>query len=142
GSAAVILGGFLADPAAAAAAARPAADVALLNFDLRFEYLQSSFYSEADRLGTIKRMTHEQRVWAETLGAHERAHVRILRDTLGSAAAKKPFFDFHGVTERPAAFIKTAVAMEDLTVALLSGQTPRLRERRVVAALFSLLTVE
>ena len=61
---------------------------------------------------------------------------------LGSKAKKKPFFDFHGVTENPSAFLKTAVAMEDLTVALLSGQAPRLRNPSLVSAVFSLLTVE
>ena len=136
---AVLLGAFAAP---ASAAHRPAIDTALLDFDLRFEYLQASFYSEADRLGTIDKMTREQRTWAETLGAHERAHVRILQQAIGHNIPKKPFYDFRGITERPAAFIKTAVAMEDLTVALLSGQAPQLKERRLAAALFSLLTVE
>jgi hypothetical protein len=141
GSAALL--GALAAPARAAnAAGRPAIDTAILDFDLRFEYLQSSFYDEAERLGTIRRMTPEQRTWAETLGAHERAHVRILQDAIGHDIPKKAFYDFHGITERPDAFIKTAVAMEDLTVALLSGQGPQIKERGLVAALFSLLTVE
>jgi rubrerythrin len=136
---AVLLGALAAPPKADA---RAASDIALLNFDLRFEYLQATFYLEAVRLRTIKRMTPEQATWARVLGEHELAHVRILKQVLGRTAARKPFFDFHGVTERPASFIRTAVAMEDLTVALLAGQAPRLKDRSLVAALFSLLTVE
>jgi hypothetical protein len=76
------------------------------------------------------------------LGSHEVAHVRILRKIVGRKAINKPFFNFHGVTESESAFTKTAVAMEDLTVALLAGQAPRFHDRGLVAAVFSLLTVE
>jgi Ferritin-like domain len=135
---AALLGALSAPPAAVAART----DTSILNFDLVFEYLQSSFYLSALHVGTVKRMTPEGERWARVLGAHELAHVRILRQVLGSKAKKKPFFDFHGVTESPHAFLRTAVAMEDLTVALLSGQAPRLHNRSLVSAVFSLLTVE
>lgn len=131
---------------AALAAAPPAeaalTDTKILNFDLVFEYLQSSFYVSAVQTGTVKKMDPARERWAHVLGAHELAHVKILKKVLGAKATKKPFFDFHGVTEREAAFVKTAVAMEDLTVALLSGQAPRIADRRLVSAVFSLLTVE
>ena len=124
------------------AAAARLGDTGILNFDLVFEYLQSSFYTEADRVGTIQRMPKPLQVWARTLGAHERAHVAILKKVLGKAAVKSPVFDFRGVTDSPAKFTKTAVAMEDLTVALLVGQAPRFKNRQLSAAVFSLLTVE
>jgi hypothetical protein len=54
----------------------------------------------------------------------------------------RPFFNFRGVTESEAAFTRTAVAMEDLTVALLAGQAPHFRNPQLVAAAFSLLTTE
>jgi hypothetical protein len=117
-------------------------DVNVLNFGLRFERLQATFYTQADELGTIGRMSHAQREWAETLGAHERAHVRILKKVLGRHAGSVPFFDFGSANESVAAFTKTAVAMEDLTVALLTGISPHLHDRGLTAALFGLLTVE
>lgn len=117
-------------------------DLGILNFGLRFERLQASFYTQADELGTIARMSHAKRQWAETLGAHERAHVKILKSVLGSKAGAAPFFDFGSANESDAAFTRTAVAMEDLTVALLTGVTPQLQDRRLTAALFGLLTVE
>jgi hypothetical protein len=130
----------LAAPASAAAAAH--SDIDILNFGLRFERLQASFYTEADGTGTVGRMPARKQQWARTLGAHERAHVRIIKKILGDRAGPRPFFDFHGVTESDDSFTRTAVAMEDLTVALLSGITPRIEDRALVAALFGLLTTE
>jgi Ferritin-like domain len=141
GSAALL--GALAAPLGAQAAARgKKRDTAILNYGLAFEYMQAGFYTEADRLGTIGEMSEEQALWARTLGAHERAHVRIIKEVLGRSAARKPSFNYRGVTEDPAHFTRTAVAMEDLTVALLTGQAPRISDRGLRAALFSLLTVE
>ena len=137
GSAAMLAA--LAAPARASAAL---GDVDILNFGLRFERLQATFYTQADELGTIGRMSARKQRWAEVLGAHERAHVRILKKILGDKAGKRPFFDFHGVTESGDSFTRTAVAMEDLTVALLGGVTPKIHDRGLTAALFGLLTVE
>jgi hypothetical protein len=131
----------LADPPAASASS-PKRDVEILQFGLVFEYLQSTFYTQAVRDRTVARMKPEKQRWARVLGAHELAHVAILRDVLGKKAPKKPFFNFRGVTESESAFTKTAVAMEDLTVALLSGQAPRFDSRALTSAVFSLLTTE
>ena len=117
-------------------------DTSILQFDLAFEYMQATFYTESEQMGTVDKMTPAMARWARTFGTHERAHVKILKDVLGAAAPKKPFFNFRGVTENPDDFAKTAVAMEDLTTALLSGQAPRFNSRPLVAAIFSLLTVE
>lgn len=137
GSAALL--GALAEPPAAVAQGN---EVTILNYGLGFEYLQSTFYTETDRVGTIARMDERSATWARTLGAHERAHVAILEQVLGGKAIKKPSFDFGGATETQERFTRTAVAMEDLTVALLTGQIPRIRTPALVAAFFSLLTVE
>jgi hypothetical protein len=131
----------LATPASAPAA-DAISDVQILNFGLRFERLQATFYTEADRIGTVGKMDARKQRWAEVLGAHERAHVRIIKKILGRKAGKRPFFDFHGVTETEDSFTRTTVAMEDLTVALLAGVTPQVNDRRLTAALFGLLTTE
>jgi hypothetical protein len=128
-------------PASARAAER-LTDVDILNFGLRFERLQATFYTEAENMGTIATMPAAKQRWARVLGAHERAHVRIIKKILGEKAGKRPFFDFHGVTETDDGFTRTAVAMEDLTVALLAGITPRIHDRALTAALFGLLTTE
>jgi Ferritin-like domain len=137
GSAAMLA--TLAAPSVAAAEPR---DLTILNFGLRFERLQANFYTQADEIGTIGHMAAAKREWARTLGAHERAHVRIIKSVLGKKAEARPFFDFGDAIETDGSFTKTAVAMEDLTVALLTGVAPQVRDRNLTAALFGLLTVE
>jgi hypothetical protein len=133
---------MLATLAAAPQAAAKVTDLDILTFGLRFERLQATFYTQAEELGTIGRMSQPKQEWARTLGAHERAHVRIIKQVLGPKAEPRPFFDFGGDNETDAAFTRTAVAMEDLTVALLTGVTPQIQDRALTAALFGLLTVE
>jgi rubrerythrin len=127
---------------APAEAAAKVNDVDILIFGLRFERLQATFYTQAEELGTIAKMSAAKEEWARTLGAHERAHVRIIKQVLGSKAEPRPFFDFGEDNETDAAFTRTAVAMEDLTVALLTGVMPQVQDRQLAAALFSLMTVE
>ncbi len=127
---------------AAPASAAQVSDVDILRFGLRFERLQATFYTQAEELGTIGTMTNAKQEWARTLGAHERAHVKILKTVLGPKAERSPTFDFGNANESDAAFTRTAVAMEDLTVALLGGVTPKIQNRSLTAALLGLLTVE
>jgi hypothetical protein len=117
-------------------------DVDILNFGLTFERLQATFYTQSEELGTIATMSTAKQAWARTLGAHERAHVKIIKSVLGRKAGPRPSFDFGKANESDAAFTRTAVAMEDLTVALLTGVTPQVQDRKLIAALFGLLTVE
>jgi rubrerythrin len=124
------------------AAAAKVSDLDILHFGLRFERLQATFYTQAEELGTIARMSAAKQEWARTLGAHERAHVRIIKQVLGPKAEPRPFFDFGEDNETDAAFTRTAVAMEDLTVALLTGVMPQVSDRGLAAAMFGLLTVE
>jgi hypothetical protein len=123
-------------------AAAQVSDVGILNFGLRFERLQATFYTQAEELGTIARMSDAKQQWARTLGAHERAHVRIIKQVLGRKAGPRPSFDFGDNNETDDAFTRTAVAMEDLTVALLTGIIPQVQDRGLTAALLGLLTVE
>jgi hypothetical protein len=134
-------GGLLAAFAAPAAlAADPnAGDRAILNFALSLEYLQDSFYTEAERFGALKGELARQ---ASTVGAHERAHVQALRQTLGSAAVARARFDFRGATESEDAFRRTAVAFEDLAVAAYKGQAPRLHSRQYLASALAIHSVE
>ena len=132
--------GVLAVPnVARAAPTSTARDVAILRFDLVLEYLQSSLYTEAERLGAL---TPKTLGWARVVGAHERAHVQAIKNLLGSKAVPSPAFDFRGVTQSEKPFIKTAVAFEELTAALLKWQAARLDSREIVAAVATLHTVE
>jgi ferritin-like protein len=124
---------------AEAAAAKTANDIAILRFDQVLEYLQAGLYTEAERLGALKPETLS---WARVVGAHERAHLRAIERLLGRNVVKNPGFDYGSVTSDEQAFLKTAVAFEDLTAALLKWQAPRLDSRAIVAAAVSLHSVE
>jgi rubrerythrin len=131
---------LFADARAAQAATRlSASDVSILNYALVLEYLQASFYTEAERSGAL---AGKAAYAAGVVGATERAHVKAFRKLLGSQAVKQPTFDFQGVTEQQQPFLKTAVAFEDLAVAAYKGQAPKLKSQPVLAAAVGIHSVE
>ena len=117
----------------------PRSDREILNYALTLEELQAAFYSEAERIGALR---GRARLAAETVGGVERAHVRAFRDLLGRRAIRKPSFDFRGTTEDEDAFLRTAVALEDLSVEAYKAQAPRLRSPEVLMAAIGIHTVE
>lgn len=129
----------------AALAAPPQADAvtrsdsAILNFALTLEYLQAAFYTETERSRAVRGDLAQV---PRQLGSVERAHVRALRDVLGRRAVKRPAFDFHGVTENQVAFLKTAVAFEDLGAAAYKGQATRVESPALLAAAVAIHSVE
>jgi rubrerythrin len=122
-----------------AARAAPGRDQQILNFALVLEYLQASFYTEAERRAQLKGTLAQI---PPQLGAVERAHVSAFRRALGSAAVKRPFFNFGGTTEQANPFLRTAVAFEDLAVAAYKGQAPRIQSPSYLAAAISIHSVE
>jgi hypothetical protein len=139
GGAALLAGLAEAPLGRAGGLARTKNDISILRFDLVLEYLQSGLYTEAERLGALAEKTL---AWARVVGAHERAHVQAIKNLLGSKAVKSPSFNYRGVTENEKAFIKTAVAFEELTAALLKWQAVRLDSREILAAAATLHSVE
>jgi hypothetical protein len=133
-----VLFGGLATTGVARAASR-SHDRDILNYALGLEYLQAAFYTEAERLKSLHGPFREQ---ARIVGSHERAHVEALRSLLGSAAIKRPRFDFHGVTEDQAEFRRTAVAFEDLAVAAYKEEAPRIQDPAHLAAAIRVHSVE
>jgi hypothetical protein len=136
GAAAILLGRA---SGAAAKGGVSASDVGILNYALVLEYLQAAFYTEAERSGALKGKAAQA---ATVVGATERAHVKAFRKLLGPQAVKKPLFDFQGTTEQQQAFLKTAVALEDLAVAAYKGQAPKLQSNAVLAAAVGIHSVE
>jgi ferritin-like protein len=143
-SRASFLGGTIAGAVAAfaiapTAEAKGGGDAGVLNFALVLEYLQSSFYTEAERSKALHGKAEDA---AKRVGSVERAHVAAFKGLLGRKAIKRPAFDFRGTTEGQRAFLKTAVAFEDLAVAAYKGQAPRLRSKQVLAAAVAIHSVE
>src|SRR3712207_9003728 len=65
-----------------------------------------------------------------TLFRSEDAHVKTLRQVLGSAAIKKPRFDFGDTVTDSAKFAATAQVLEDTGVAAYAGQGPNILQDR------------
>jgi Ferritin-like domain len=139
GGAALLAGLAAAPTSRAGGLAHTRNDISILRFDLVMEYLQAGLYTEAERLGALPEKTL---AWARVVGAHERAHIKAIKNLLGSKAVKSPSFNYRGVTENEKAFIKTAVAFEELTAALLKWQAVRLDSREILAAAATLHSVE
>ena len=81
-----VLAAGLAWPRAASAADRKA-DLDVLNYALSLEYLQAAFYTEAERLRSLRGEFREQ---ARVVGSHERAHVAALRPCSATRRSRSP----------------------------------------------------
>jgi hypothetical protein len=138
----VLFSGFV-SPAEAAISTRNRSkknDVRILNYALTLEYLESTFYNQANASGALT----DQRVkeFAKVTGAHENAHVKALKAALGSAAVRKPKFDFGDTVTNQDKFRQTAQVLEDTGVAAYAGQGPNILQRPVVKAALSIHSVE
>src|SRR5919107_3892470 len=125
------------DPASAAAAGK--GDIAILNYALTLEYLEAAFYTEAEKMGALD---GELALFARVVGAHERAHVKALRQVLGRRAVAKPRFNFRGTTESARTFATTAQVLEDTGVSAYAGQAPRVKADAVLQAALAIHSVE
>jgi rubrerythrin len=117
----------------------PKSDVKILNYALTLEYLEAAFYEEAIRRGRLDGVIAQ---FAQVVGAHENAHVEALRAALGSAATKKPRFDFKDTTASEEAFVRTAVTLEDTGVAAYQGQADKIKTTEILASAGAILAVE
>ncbi len=132
----VVFGGL---PALALGAPSKRQDVAILNYALTLEYLETEFYKQARANAGLRGETAR---FARVAGAHEAAHVAAIRKVLGSAAVAKPTFDFGATVQSQKAFQTTAVAVEDLGVSAYAGQGPRLKQVPVIQAALAIHSVE
>ncbi len=141
GAAALGAGGLLGLLPSIASAATPKGDVAILNFALTLEYLEAAFYAEArTNAGIFKGDT---RNFVNVVGRHEATHVAFLKKALGSAAVKKPKFDFKGTNKTSQkTFQATAQLLEDTGVSAYLGQVANIKTPAIAAAAGTIVTVE
>lgn len=124
----VVLGEH-ADPALSAPSAKQ--DAEILNFALLLEYVQAGFHAEALQRA---KLTGELRTFAQTASAHEREHIALLEQALGSAARTAPALDFGDDTADEEAYSLAAFKLEDLGVAAYNAQAPNLTRGALKAA--------
>jgi hypothetical protein len=115
-------------------------DVAILNYALTLEYLESAFYAQAN--ANIKFTNPNLAYFAQTTGAHEAEHVKTLQTVLGSSAITSPTFNFGAAVTDEATFAKTAMALEDTGVAAYAGQGTNIFQKAVLVAALSIHSVE
>jgi rubrerythrin len=136
--------GMLPSVASAASTGRSArssaaSDAAILNFALTLEYLEAAFYAE----GVSKAgLAMKELAFAKTVAKDEAQHVAFLKSALGSAAVKKPTFDFKGTTSAKTTFLKTAMVLEDTGVSAYAGAAPSITNKKTLAAALSVHSVE
>jgi rubrerythrin len=139
-------------PAGAAAASgkgRPPAkfgkgDVGILNYALTLEYLEAAFYNEASANQKKKTFIKGKQAQAflKTVTRDENAHVAFLKKALGSKAVAAPKVDFGATTASEAAFIETAVALENTGVGAYAGQALNISSPAYISAALSIWSVE
>ena len=118
--------------------ATPKSDVAILNFALTLEFLEAEFYTQAEKANFGGKVGS----FARVVGAHERAHVAFLRKALGSAAVKKPRFNFKDTVTDVNKFAATARVLEDTGVQAYLGQVTLIKTKAILKAAGTILTVE
>jgi hypothetical protein len=130
---AVASGGILGGGFAAFASSSPShsQDTEILNFALAFEELQAELYR---RVAAGITLSGDWPEFVQVVGAHEQAHVQFLRTTLGVAANPAPRMSWTRPPADAAEFQRTAVALEDLGVALYNGQATNLTPSALAAA--------
>jgi hypothetical protein len=117
-----------------------AGDVGILNFALTLEYLESTFYKEAQQ--KIK-LSGDTRKLAKLIGGDEDQHVAALTMAIKGAGGKpvgSPQFSFPFSDE--AGFLKLAQTLEDTGVGAYDGAAPQISSKNVLASAGAIVQVE
>jgi hypothetical protein len=118
-------------------------DVAILNYALTLEYLESTFYTMAVK--QVKGLSADEMKLAKKLRDDEDAHVMALTATikkLGGKPGKKPKFNFGAAFGSRAAFLMTSNVLEDTGVSAYNGAAPMIEAVEVLAAAGGIVQVE
>ena len=144
GSAPVVLA--MASTEAFAAGGLPQQVVDVLNFALTLEYLEAAFYKKGN--STRGLIPVKYRALFKTIGAHETAHVALLKGVLGAAAVAAPAVDFTASGKYADAFSNfqtfatLSATFEDLGVAAYKGQAGNLAGTPVLTTALQIHSVE
>ena len=121
-------------------------DIGILNFALLLEELEAAFYPAAIQSGKIT--DPKERDYLTAIGNHEAAHVKFLREVLGSNAlfqTRDLSLNQAGLgallTDR-STILNSAVTLEDLGVHAYNGAGPSLTNPTYILAAGSIVSVE
>ncbi|MGH3261189.1 MAG: ferritin-like domain-containing protein [Trebonia sp.] len=114
-------------------------DLAIVNYALTLEYLESMFYAKVIHSGLFH---GEDLSLIKTFGAEESQHVAALKHVaagLGTPAAEpKTKFPIHSAAQ----VTSLAATVENLGAAAYLGQAPRIQNMQILAAALAIHTVE
>ena len=114
-------------------------DLAIVNYALTLEYLESQFYAKVISSGLFK---GKDLSVLKTFGAEESAHVAALHkvaSSLGKPAAEpKGKFPIHSAAQVTA----LAGAVENLGASAYLGQAPKIKSMEILAAALAIHTIE
>jgi hypothetical protein len=141
-----ILSALVPGSAMAASGAPPAGtfgkgDIGILNYALTLEYLESAFYTQAKKNGVAKG-DKMLTAFVDTVQADEAAHVKLLKNALGSKAAKMPKFDFGKAVTDKATFTATSYVLENTGVHAYLGQAGNISAAKILLTAASIVTIE
>jgi hypothetical protein len=121
------------------AAAGATGDLAIVNYALTLEYLESQFYADVVKSGLFKGATLST---LKQFGSEEAAHVAALEQTAAKLGtpAPKPTGKFPLTSASSVA--KLAATVENLGAAAYLGQAPRIQSKEILAAALAIHTVE
>jgi rubrerythrin len=118
-------------------------DIAVLQFALTLEYVQSALYRDA--LKDVPDLAPDTRRLVSELRDTEIEHVDALRATISEAGGRpndRPRVDFGDALASEASFLKLANTLEDTGVSAYNGAAPQFENSDFVAAFASLAQVE
>ncbi|HEY1539738.1 MAG TPA: ferritin-like domain-containing protein [Solirubrobacteraceae bacterium] len=117
-------------------------DLAVVNYALTLEYLESTFY----RMGVlVKGLSSDELKLVKQIRDDEDQHVTALiaaAKKLGGKPVAKPKFDFGGAFGDRATFLKTANTLEDAGVSAYNGAGMYIESPDILGAAGSIVQIE
>jgi rubrerythrin len=120
-----------------------ASDAQILDFALRLEALEASFYDQA--LEKVPGMSADVRRVTKQLSDHEHEHRRVIGETilqLGIKNSPPPKLDFGDAFSSEARYLEVSQMLEDTGVAAYNGAAPMVFARRLLAIAGQIVQVE
>ncbi|CAN5876442.1 ferritin-like domain-containing protein [soil metagenome] len=117
-------------------------DVAVLNYALTLEFLESEFYKQGNAANLLK---GEEAEFLKQIGADEDAHVKALTQTinkLGGTPVAAPSVDFGEAFASRASYLKTSHTLENLGVSAYLGAAGFIEDKEILQAAAGIFGVE
>jgi hypothetical protein len=127
----------------AALAQSDASDAQILDFVLRLETLELTFYEQA--LTQLPALSAPVRSVVREIRSHEQEHQRILTDILGQLGIRtspRPKFDFGDAFSSQSRFLELSQSFEDTGVAAYNGAAPMVFDSHLLEVTGQIVQVE